>query len=189
MKRLRETGCRLQQDKCQFMKDSVVYLGHRIDKDGLHPTEEKVRTIRDAPIPRGISELKAYLRMLTYYSKFLPDRATVLAPLHALLQRGATWKGSENEDKAFQESKKLLTSSRVLVHYNTKLPLLLACDASPFGLGAVLSHRLENGNEHPIAFASRSLSPAEKIIHRLTVKGCNRVWNFKIPPLYLWPTL
>ena len=131
LKRLRETGLRLQQDKCQFMKDSVVYLGHRIDKDGLHSTEEKVRAIRDAPIPRGISELKAYLGMLTYYSKFLPDRATVLAPLHALLQKGATWKWSKDEDKAFQELKRLLTSSRVLVHYNTKLPLSLACDASP----------------------------------------------------------
>ena len=162
LKRQRETGLRLQQDKCQSMKDSVVYLGHRIDKDGLLHTEEKVRAIRDAPIPRGVSELKAYLGMLTYYSKFLPDRATVLAPLHALLQKGATWKWSEDEDKAFQESKRLLTSTRVLVDYTTKLPLLLACDASPFGLGAVLSHRLENGNEHPIAFASRSLSPAEK---------------------------
>ena len=45
LKRLKETGLRLQQDKCQFMKDSVVYLEHRIDKDGLHPTEEKVRAI------------------------------------------------------------------------------------------------------------------------------------------------
>ena len=126
LKRLRETGLRLQQDKCQFIQDSVVYLGHRIDKYGLHSTEEKVRAIRDAPILRGVSELKAYLGMLTYYSKFLHDRATVLAPLHALLRKGATWKWSEDKDKAFQESKRLLKSSRVLVHYNTKLPLLLA---------------------------------------------------------------
>ena len=54
LKRLRETGLKLQQDKCQFMKDYVVYRGHRIDKDGLHLMEEKVRTIRDAPIPRGV---------------------------------------------------------------------------------------------------------------------------------------
>ena len=143
-----------------------------------------MRAIRDAPIPRGISELKAYLGMLTYYSKFLPDRATLLALLHALLQKGATWKWSEDEDKAFQESKWLLTSSRVLVHYNTKLPLLLTYDASPFGLGAVLSHRLENGNKHPIVFASRSLSPAEKIIHRLTVKGLQ--WFLKISKFHLY---
>ena len=55
----------------------MAYLGHRIDKDGLHPTEKKVRTIRDATIPRGVSDLKAYFEMLSYYSKFLPDRASV----------------------------------------------------------------------------------------------------------------
>ena len=108
-----------------------------------------------------MSELRAYLGMLTYYSKFLLDRATVLAPLHALLQNGTAWEWSETQDKAFQESKMLLTSSRVLVHYNSKLPLVVACDASPFGLGAVLSHRLENGDERPIAFASRTLSSVE----------------------------
>ena len=91
LRRLKETRLRLQQNKCQFMKDSVVYIGHRIDKDGLRPTEDKVRAIGDAPIPRRVSELKAYLGMLTYYSKFPPDRATVLAPLHVLLQKGATW--------------------------------------------------------------------------------------------------
>ena len=41
MKRLRETGLRLQEDNCQFVKDSVVYLGHQIGKNGLHPTEER----------------------------------------------------------------------------------------------------------------------------------------------------
>ena len=74
------------------MNNSVVYIGHRTDKDGSHPTEEKVKTIQDAPIPRGVAELKAYLGMLIYYSKFVLDRATELALLHALLQKGATWK-------------------------------------------------------------------------------------------------
>ena len=77
----------------------------------------------------------------------------------------------EDEDKAFQESKRLLTSSRVLVHYSTKLPLLLACDASPFGLGAVLSHRLEMGMNIPLPFHRDRFHQRKKIIHRLTVKG------------------
>ena len=78
---------------------------------------------------------------------------------------------SEEEDKAFQESKRLLTSSWVLVDNNTKLPLLLACNVSPFGLRAVLSHRLENGNKHPIAFALRLLSSAKKKKRQIDLKG------------------
>ena len=171
LRRLHEAGLRLQRAKCKFMQNSVVYLGHRIDREGLHPTEEKVRAIHHAPRPQGVSELRAYLGMLTYYSKFLPDRATVLAPLHALLQNGTAWEWSETQDKAFQESKMLLTSSRVLVHYNSKLPLVVACDTSPFGLGAVLSHRLENGDERPIAFASRTLSSAEKKYAQIDREG------------------
>ena len=58
----------------------------------------------------------------------------MVAQLHAHLQKAATWKWSEDEDKVFQESKRLLTFSRVLLHYNTKLPLLMACDPSPFGI-------------------------------------------------------
>ena len=64
--------------------------------------EETARAIRDALLPRRLSELKADIRMLNYYNKLLPGRATVLAPLHALLQKGPTWKWSEDEEKTFQ---------------------------------------------------------------------------------------
>ena len=111
-----------------------------------------MRAIRDAPMPREVSELEKYLGMLTYCSKFLPDLPTVLAPLHALLQKGATWKWSEYEDNAFQESERYLTSCRVLVvHYNTNLPLLLACNASPFGLGAVCRLSLKMAMKIPLS--------------------------------------
>ena len=82
----------------------------------------------------------------------------------------------------------LLTTSRVLVDYSTKLPLLLACNTLPFGLGAVLSHRLGNGNERLIAVASRLVSAPDKIIHRFFVRAAS-VWKFKFLPLDLWPTL
>ena len=58
--------------------------------------------------------------------------------------------------------KQLLSSLNVLVHFDDQKPIVVACDASPFGIGAVLSHILEYGTEHPVAYTSRSLSPAEK---------------------------
>ena len=66
------------------------------------------------------------------------------------------------QDKAFHAVKSQLPSDCLLVHFDPQKPLILACDASPYGVGAVMSHRLEYGSERPIAFASRSLSPAEK---------------------------
>ncbi len=63
---------------------------------------------------------------------------------------------------AFKEAKRQLTSTQVLTHYDRKKPLLLSCDASPYGVGAVISHRLDSEGERTIAFASRTLSSAEK---------------------------
>ena len=62
----------------------------------------------------------------------------------------------------FQEAKSLLTSPRLLVHFDPDHALLLACDTSPYGVGAVLSHHMDDGTDKPIAFASRSLAPAER---------------------------
>ena len=69
--RLQDAGLRLRKNKCLFMKPSVTYLGYQIDKAGIHPVPEKVKAIQDAPPPKNVHELKAYLGLLNYYSKFL----------------------------------------------------------------------------------------------------------------------
>ena len=99
--------------------------------------------------------------MLNYYGKFLPNLSTCLAPLYALLQKKSPWSWGSQQENAFNKAKSMLTSSCLLTHYDPTKPLILACDASPYGLGAVLSHQLEEG-EYPVAFASWSLAPAEK---------------------------
>lgn len=61
-----------------------------------------------------------------------------------------------------QESKALLTSDNVLTHFDPRLPIVVACDASNYGLGAVLSHRMPDGLEKPVLFVSRMLSSSEQ---------------------------
>ena len=73
LKRMEDAGLRLKRSKCHFVTPSVEYLGHRIDRDGLHPTDEKVGAIRDAPNPR---ELWLFLGLINYYGKFLPQCCT-----------------------------------------------------------------------------------------------------------------
>ena len=84
------------------MAPSVSYLGHRIDQHGVHPLAEKVRALQDAPDPRNVAELRSYLGLLTYYSKFLPNMPEVLAPLYQLLRKETRWKWTEEERKAFR---------------------------------------------------------------------------------------
>ncbi len=72
--RLEKAGLKLNQNKSKHLAPSAVtYLGHRIDQFGLHPIAEKVVAIQEAPEPRNVSKLKAYLGLITYYSKFLPN--------------------------------------------------------------------------------------------------------------------
>ena len=89
---LEEVGLTLKQSKCKFAVPSVEYLGHIIDSDGLHPSEAKVKAIHEAPTPSNVTELNFFLGLLNYYHKFLPDVATVLAPLYLLLHKDTTWK-------------------------------------------------------------------------------------------------
>ena len=81
---LGNAGLRVRKEKCHFMLPSVTYLGHKISADGIHPLPEKVKAIREAPSPTCVSELKAYLGLLSYYGKFLANLSTVLAPLYVV---------------------------------------------------------------------------------------------------------
>jgi len=132
-----------------------------IDANGIHPTEDKVHAIHEAPMPQDITQLRAFVGLLNYYAKFIPQVATHVAPLYKLLEKDTKWVWIEECNNAFSTCKKLLTSEAVLVHYDTKKPVKLACDASSYGLGAVLSHISED-SEQPIACISHSLSKVER---------------------------
>ena len=160
--RLSQAGLRLRQEKCCFMQLEVVYCGHTINEEGVSPVAAKVDAIKDAPIPKDVTQLRAFLGMLNYYHRFLPDAATILEPLHDLLRKGRAWKWNREQQEAFEEAKNLLQSADLLVHFNPDLKLILASDASNYGIGAVLSHEMPDGTERPTGYVSRSLSPAER---------------------------
>ena len=144
------------------MAPLVEFLGNIIDKDGIRPLPAKVRVVQQAPRPTSITELKSYLGLISYYGKFLPHLhvSTTLAPLYKLLSKGVDWYWSSVQEDAFKKSKELLTSADLLIHIDSDLPLVLACDASAYGIGAVLAHVMPDGTERQIAYASRMLNPA-----------------------------
>ena len=115
---LERHGLRVNKSRCSFLATSVVYLAYKLDKEGLHPTYETVEAIQRAPSPKNITQTKAYLGLLNYYGKFLPDLATVLNPLYFLLRSSSKRRWGSREEVAFQDSKKLLLSSQVLVRYS-----------------------------------------------------------------------
>ena len=169
----------LKRYQCKFMLPSVSCFGHVISSEGLHTEEAKVRAIVEGLEPQNVGELRSFLGMVNYYGKFLPDLATTLAPLYQLLRKSANWRWRQKQRNAFNHVKDLLHSGRVLTHFDDSLPLVLACDASPYGLGAVLFHEMANGEEKPVGFASRTLSKAESNYSHLNKEALAIIYGVK----------
>lgn len=154
-KRLESAGLTLKRSKCEFGLSSVTYLGHVIDHKELHSSPDKVRAIKNAPEPTNTTELKAFLGLINYYH-------IILSPLYRLLKKEQPWKWIEEHSSAFVLANKQLHSLSVLAHFDPTKKLIVSTDASPYSIGAVLSHKMEDGSEKPITFASRTLSISER---------------------------
>lgn len=184
--KLLESGLKLKLEKCHFFVPQVEYLGHIISKEGLSPNVDKVAAILHAPVPQDVKELQSFLGLVNFYRRFLPNLSSLLRPLHLLLCEGKKWEWGQDQQDAFTACKHLVTSAPVLVHFNPAKPVCLSCDASPYGIGAVLAHKDTEGREHPIAFASRSLSKAEQNYSQLDKEALALVFGVERFHQYLW---
>lgn len=170
----------------RFMAPQVHYLGHVITEAGLHPDSGKTEAVIRAPAPSDVKALQSYLRLVNYYRKFLPGLSTVLHPLNKLLGVGGAWTWEAEQKQAFEKSNELLTSADVLVLFHRGKAIVLICDASPYGVGAVFAHREQSGEERPIAFASRSLLPPEHNYSQLDNEALAVVFGVSKFRQYLW---
>ena len=185
-RRLEHHGFRLKKAKCEFMQPCVDYLGYHVDAQGLHTMSSMLDAITHAPEPQNVTQLKSFLGLLNYYGKFIPNLATLIHPLNHLLREDVKWKWTAECAKAFAEAKQVLTSSKVLVHYDPTLPITLAGDAPAYGIGAVISHVMPDGTEHPIAFASCTLSPSERNYAQLEKEALSLDFGIKRFYQYLY---
>lgn len=161
-------------------------MGHVLDSQGIHPSPDKIRAIREAPAPSYLRELRAFLGLVNYYGRFTPNLSTVLAPLYRLLRDQVEWEWSKLEQRAFDKCKELLTSDKLLVDYDANLPLTLACDSSAYGIGAVIQNEMPTGGTRPIAYASQTLAPAEKKYSQIEKEGLSIIFGVKKFHQYLW---
>ena len=161
LQRLSENGLRCRKGKCVFAQARVEYLGHTLSADGVSKGS-KIDDVCNMAPPTDVSTVKAFLGAVQFYSKFIPNMATLAEPLHELTRKGESWRWTEREQNSFQNLKEVLSSDQVLVHFDAAKPLGLSCDASSVGLGAVLWHRFPDGSERPIVYASKTLNKSQR---------------------------
>ena len=160
LSRIRSSGLKLNPSKCVFGVDKITYLGHLLTADGVKPDPRKVSAICDMPAPRNKLELQRFLGMVTYLGKFLPNLSTTTAPLRELLEKDTDWSFDAPQEQAFLKLKSMVTDSPVLKYFDPTLPIRVSSDSSKSGIGATLEQK--HGDYWcPVAYASRSMSPAE----------------------------
>ena len=138
-----------------------------------------MRAIVELPEPTDLKQLQSFLGGINYYSKFMPNMADIAKPLYRLLEKKTEWRWSQNEQNAFDNLKSLLMKAPVLTLYDPKLPIKVACDASQYGLGAVISNIFPNGEEKAIAYASRTLNKHEINYSQIDKEGAAVMFALK----------
>ena len=162
LERLQKAGLKLKPNKCHFVQKEVEYLGHLLTPHGLSTNSRLVTAVKEFPVPLNVKETRRFLGLSSFYCRFIPFFARVAQPLHQLTKKGARFEWTDACQTAFETLKTKLCEAPVLCFPSFQRDFDLETDASIDGIGAVLSQTQEDGCRHPVAYASRSLSTAER---------------------------
>lgn len=160
---LREAGLTAKAAKCRLGQEDANYLGFTVGRGCVRPQTPKVEAITTWPRPNTKRQVRTFLGLVGYYRQFIPEFASLAAPLFELTKtnRKSHFQWNEEAEEAFQKLKDALCHGPVLATVDYSLPLVLQTDASMVGLGAVLS-QVKEGIEQPIMYISRKLLKHER---------------------------
>nr|XP_039268356.1 uncharacterized protein K02A2.6-like [Styela clava] len=162
LRKLAEYNLTLNVDKCQFSKNCINFIGYKISGSGVLPLESNVESILNIPMPKNKKELQSFLATTNFYLKFVQNYANVAEPLRKLLRKDIPWEWTDLQSNAVNKLKESIASPPILAHFNPNAQTIVTTDASGYAVGAVLSQIDRQGNEKPVAFASKTLSNTER---------------------------
>lgn len=176
---LKEHKLTVSKEKCDFFKDELLYLGHIVSKNGVKVDPAKIAAVQQLSPPQDVSQLRSLLGMTNYFRKFINNYAQITLPLTKLLSKNNPFIWDLHAQDAFEKLKSKLTSAPVLrlPDFSVDKSFSIFTDASYSGLGGVLVQ-----DDHPIAFESRKLKPAElnyspTELEMLAVVHCVTIWR------------
>lgn len=179
--RAKVCNVRFNKNKFQHKLKQVKYFGHIFSEEGMKIDPDRVKAIVNIKGPNNKKELQIFLGMINYLRKFVPNLADIAAPLQLLLKKNVDWIWTIVHETAFDNIKKKISEAPILQNFNTKLPIVIQCDASKDGLGCCL---LQNGK--PVSFASRSLTPSKRNFSQIEKELLSVVWSTRKFHYYIY---
>ena len=158
---IEKSGLKLNSTKCRIRRQGLEFLGHWIDRNGSSPHPSKIEAIVQMKPPSDVSGLRRFLGMVNFLGRYVKDMSTYTSPLNELLRKENIWTWGPTQEQSFNDVKRIISTKPVLAFYDVKKPTTVCTDASGYGVGAMLMQQHDN-EWKPVAFASRSLSKAEK---------------------------
>lgn len=180
--RLRQVFQRFKE--CIFGLQQIEILGHVITAEGIKPDPRKVEAVCKAPRPENVQFLHSFLGTCGFLMKFIPNYANLSEPLRKLTRKEQVWEWTSETERSFQAMKEALVSEPCLAYFKLGAPTVLISDASP--VGAVLLQTQSDGQNKPIAYASRSLTPTERRYSQIEREALGCVWAVEHFRTYLW---
>ena len=185
LQRLRDTGLTAKRSKCLFNADSLWFYGMILTKNGVRPDKEKVEAIQNTPPPTNVTQLRSFLGLVNYCSRFIPNFSTITATLRRLDRKNTFWKWEKKHQQAFEAVKAQISDQCTLAYYDPRKSTSVVVDASPVGLGAILVQHNKDGEMKVIAFASRALTEVEQRYCQTKREALACVWACEKFHLYL----
>jgi len=182
LKRLKENNLYIKPEKCVWKVQKIGFLGVVIGPDGIEMEKEKVDRVLSWPEPRNMKDIRKFLGLANYYRRFIKNFAQVARPMNVLMRKDVKWQWEEEQQKAFDELKRIFTTKPVLAALDLDKEFRVEADASNYATGGVLLMKGSNELWRPVAFISKSLSDTERNyeIHdkeMLAVVKCLEVWK------------
>jgi hypothetical protein len=134
----------------------VAFLGHIISKRVISVDPSKVQDVLSGNAPMSVGDIQSFLGLAGYYQRFIEGFSKISKPMTELLEKDKKFEWTPACEASFQELKKRLTITPILVMPDMEKPFSIYCDASGQGLGCVL---IQDG--HVVAYASRQLRKHE----------------------------
>ena len=182
---LQAAGSTLNSSKCEFGLNELVFYGHKLTSQGVRPSDVKIAAVQGAVAPTNVSEVRSFLGLVQYCSRFIPNLPTIAEPLQRLMRKNVHFAWSMEQQKAFEKLKKCLVCAETLAYFDPSCPTRIIADASPYGLGAVLT-QCQQSQWRVIAYASRSLTDVERRYSQTEREALALVWACERLNIYVF---